>query len=367
MYNLLSSLKDYFKIRDITTDFLIFRLHYQFTVALLVAFSIIITATQYVGNPIDCITDDIPTHVINTYCWIMSTFTLPDAFYRQVGEEVAALGVGNPGDFKAQKYYSYYQWVVFVLFLMAILCYTPKALWDAWEGDVMQTVVMGLNWGLKSEDEVSSKKKTLIDYMLRHIKQHNMYAYRYWLCELLCLVNIVGQMYLMNTFFDNEFFTYGLRIVNFSEMPQEERVDPMVYVFPRLTKCTFHKIGPSGTVTKHDTLCVLALNIVNEKTFVFVWFWYVIMATLLAFLVVVRLIMIFAPVIRPKVIYWNNRMVPEEALNVICRKTSIGDWWILYLLSYNLDPFVYRDIIGELSKKIETAASNAPGSYSSTV
>ena len=32
-----------------------------------------------------------------------------------------------------------------------------------------------------------------------------------------------------------------------------------------MTKCTFHKYGPSGTVTRHDGLCILALNIINEK------------------------------------------------------------------------------------------------------
>lgn len=38
-----------------------------------------------------------------------------------------------------------------------------------------------------------------------------MYVYRYFFCELLCLVNVVGQMYLMDAFFDGEFFTYGSR------------------------------------------------------------------------------------------------------------------------------------------------------------
>ena len=33
----------------------------------------------------------------------------------------------------------------------------------------------------------------------------------------------------------------------------------------QVTKCTFHKYGPSGTVTRHDGLCILALNIINEK------------------------------------------------------------------------------------------------------
>ena len=47
----------------------------------------------------------------------------------------------------------------------------------------------------------------------------------------------------------------------------------MIYIFPRMTKCTFHKFGASGEVEKHDALCILPLNIVNEKIYIFLWFW----------------------------------------------------------------------------------------------
>lgn len=136
MYKLLGGLKDYLKWQDITTDCAIFRLHTLFTTVLLMAGSLIITASQFVGNPIQCIVNGIPTHVVNTFCWISSTFTMPDAFKRQViiiadvmvnvrkmrlllqvGMEVAHPGVANDfNDTDAQKYYTYYQWVCFVLF-----------------------------------------------------------------------------------------------------------------------------------------------------------------------------------------------------------------------------------------------------------
>ena len=42
-----------------------------------------------------------------------------------------------------------------------------------------------------------------------------------------------------------------------------------------MTKCEFHKFGSSGTVQKFDALCVLPLNIINEKIYVFLWFWFI--------------------------------------------------------------------------------------------
>lgn len=115
-----------------------------------------------------------------------------------------------------------------------------------------------------------------------------MYAIRYWACEVLCFINIIVQMYLMNRFFDGEFLSYGTRIMQLSDVPQEQRVDPMVYIFPRVTKCIFHKYGASGSLQKHDSLCILPLNIVNEKTYVFIWFWYMIMLVMLIGLLIFR-------------------------------------------------------------------------------
>lgn len=55
MYKLLGGLKDYFKHQEIQTDNAVFRLHNVFTTVLLLTCSLIITATQYVGQPISCI------------------------------------------------------------------------------------------------------------------------------------------------------------------------------------------------------------------------------------------------------------------------------------------------------------------------
>ena len=46
MYMLLAGLKEYFRRQEIVTDNVIFRLHYIFTTVLLIAFSLLVTATQ---------------------------------------------------------------------------------------------------------------------------------------------------------------------------------------------------------------------------------------------------------------------------------------------------------------------------------
>ena len=53
----------------------------------------------------------------------------------------------------------------------------------------------------------------------------------------------------MNKFFDGEFMTFGLDVIAHMEADQEDRLDPMIYIFPRMTKCTFYKYGVSGEVS----------------------------------------------------------------------------------------------------------------------
>lgn len=61
---------------------------------------------------------DIPEDVLNTYCWIHSTYTIVDAFMRKQGQEVPFPGVDNSqarGSVTI-RHTKYYQWVAFTLF-----------------------------------------------------------------------------------------------------------------------------------------------------------------------------------------------------------------------------------------------------------
>ena len=48
------------------------------TVVILIVFSLVVTAQQFIGDPIDCIvTKDVPGNMMDTYCWsVPITFIL---------------------------------------------------------------------------------------------------------------------------------------------------------------------------------------------------------------------------------------------------------------------------------------------------
>ena len=83
------------------------RLNHRYTVILLVIFTVIVSATQYVGSPIHCwspayFTD---SHVAfaDSVCWVTNTYYLPEPDVMP----------GQPGVMK--RHIAYYQWVPLVL------------------------------------------------------------------------------------------------------------------------------------------------------------------------------------------------------------------------------------------------------------
>lgn len=361
MIDLFGSLKAVIKRKETSIDNALFKLHYMFTSLLLIVFSLMVTARQYFGNPIDCVyQSDVP--YINTYCWIRSTYSMVGQFHnQQIGQDVPYPGIGNSRNMmEERKHYAYYQWVCFVLFFQAILFYVPRFLWKMWEGGLLDTITMGMHIGVIKEDAKNAKKSVLLDYMTRTYRRHTFYALKYFICEALCLVNVVGQMYLMNKFIGNEFFDYGSRVLEFSELEQTNRTDPMIYVFPRMTKCVFHQFGPSGDIQKIDAFCILPLNIVNEKIYIFLWFWFILLTVLTAILLAYRIFILAFPKFRPQILHARCRLTPTKTLNALLRNANIGDWFLLYLLGKNMDPVIFREVCTDLSKKLETADSNNP-------
>lgn len=71
---------------------------------------------------------------------------------------------------------------------------------------------------------------------------------------------------------------------HYSLPPEEveilDLVNPMCEAFPRIASCTFWKYGSGGVPVGHQAICILSLNIVIDKVYLVLWFWYVIIAIL---------------------------------------------------------------------------------------
>jgi len=379
MDGLVGPLKAYLRKRDpASIDNFAFKMHYRATFVVLLVCMALVSARQYIGDPIQCIADGVPGGAMDLYCWIHSTFSVPSRWgtikeeYGEGDPTKVANAQPHPGiapveDDEEVVHHKYYQWVVFVLFLQAAMFHLPRILWKHSEGGLMKMLVGDLTdpMMLVNKSDRQDRIQAIKKYFKETTKPHGGYAINFFLCEVLCFVNVIGQMYFTDRFLGHTFMNYGWDVLRMTTGPQEGRSDPMNMVFPKVTKCTFHKYGASGTITKHDGLCILALNIINEKIYVFLWFWFVAVACISALAIVYRAILLLVPSLRVSVIC-------QRALNQVDRKLvddiltgsnkswleQVGDYWVIYLLSKNLNPVAMKELLEELKPILAPASKS---------
>ena len=127
---------------------------------------------------------------------------------------VAPPSLLRPWSIDTYHYESFYMY--FCILLQAILFYVPRWLWKNWEAGKIAALRMDLNLGIISEVEKKLKKKLLIEYMYTNLKHHNFWAYRYFFCELLSLINVGGKKLSFSRWIQINVFFISFTASNFS-------------------------------------------------------------------------------------------------------------------------------------------------------
>ncbi|XP_024942810.1 innexin inx7 isoform X2 [Cephus cinctus] len=303
----------------------------------------------------------------------MSTFTVVKHMNATVLEQgsIPHPGIGPVNDDDPIVYHAYYQWVPFVLFFQAILFYLPHAIWKNLEDNRLNVLVSGLHvasLALGDKETIVNDRLTIPSKNFRgeriwQIRQafinrlhiNKPWAYYLGLCELLNFVNVLMQIYITDKFLGGTFLGLADTI---ADGTYTDHMDPLDIVFPKVTKCTFHKYGPSGSMQKHDALCVMALNIINEKIYTFLWFWFAILAILTGLGLLWR---ILTMILHARSDIFNRivfSMASPGKYNpwTVLRVTnhySFGDWLFIYYIAKNLDSYVFKDLFEHLARDLE--------------
>ncbi|XP_067124884.1 innexin shaking-B-like [Centruroides vittatus] len=339
---------------------MVFRLHYIYTVLLLLIFCAILSAKQYVGEPMLCMErKDIAKHVMDTYCWIHGTFTVKKPNMSREGSVFP--GINSKYQNEEHFYqHNYYQWVCFFLFFQSILFYAPRWMWKHYEDGLIQILSLKSNNIMCEETQKRESTATVVKFLHESMGCHDCYALCYFACELLCLINAIFQMFLVDVFLNGEFLNYGIEVIKYKMNDNNNSViNPMLETFPRMAKCFFYYYGSSGDIRKIDNLCILALNVINEKIFIFLWFWFIILILLSSMSVVYRIVLIISGKMRLYVLSIRYRLVRETYLELLIKRLSVGDWFIIYMLGKNIDRFILTEILCEFWKRVNGTAKNA--------
>lgn len=370
MLKTFGSIQPYFKFKpkEVSIDNLIFKFHYRWTFAILLLSTVLVTSRQYIGEHIKCIEQSGTLgNVIETFCFFTSTFTV----VRHLNETALNAGhVPHPGIGPSLSEepiirHAYYQWVPFVLFGQALIFYLPHLLWKTWEGGKIKNLVNGLrmtklskytekemklnNFNIPSKDTAIKQITLIKSTFYNRLKLNIFWGPKLIICEILNFLNILLQIYLTNKFLGGLFYNLGHNVMDEKWNP---KIDTLDIIFPKVTKCHFYKYGPSGTLQLHDTLCVMALNVINEKIYTFLWFWY----GIIFFISGLALIWRIFTVLLHKSSSFNWLIfsyacpgrINRHNIEIVTRHCNFTDWMFLYFLGSNLNSYIFNHVIEQL-------------------
>jgi len=374
MSNILSDILKYFSFDDVNIDNHMFKMFYKVSMAICMAGAAVGIANDYFGDPISCDVEGIDKQLAEDYCWLHGSSYVP----LDAKQEIDAWRKENNKDTKDSDT-SYYQWVSFMFCFQALIFFIPYKIWSSLEGGLMASFgtegrarVMfskdaGVNHGGVVKEAVVEK---FVTYYLSIWHRNSWYWYQFVACEFLNFILLGVQFKLTNWFLNGKFSSYGLDVVSYYSKSYEERNDltergnPVLEVFPIMTSCYVPNFGRGGQLAPKNALCVLTQNIINEKIYLVLWWWYVILASVTCLFVIYRLLTIFFPPIRiyklNLAIHGNkpdNQTKSKKTAYQVCddilKDAHMGDWFVLMQLSKNCNQYFFRDFIKELANEIE--------------
>lgn len=276
------------------------RLSNRYTVGLIVVFAVIVSMTQWIGNPITCWC---PKHFTgshckftNSYCWVRNTYYLP------YGDEIPRVD-----EEEDKAYIIYYQWMPFILLLQASLFYAPSIVWHGLNqkaGMDADHILQAAGKLSQCEEDIRTSNKTrLIVYQMDRFlrapksarqgwqmrfkralnviccqcfgaRMGNYLVVLYLFSKLLYIANCVGQLFLLNRILRTDYINFG---ASFFRDFYKTDYDANPPVFPRVTMCDF-EVRRLGNVQRYTVQCMLPINLYTERMYVFMWFWIIFIA-----------------------------------------------------------------------------------------
>lgn len=96
----------------------------------------------------------------------------------------------------------------------------------------MKILIEGLNKAILKGDKRHQRSNAVTDFLNKHHFDLKTYARRFFICEILNLLNILFQIYITDVFLKGQFLRYGWDML----ISKSKELDPTNRVFPKLGK-----------------------------------------------------------------------------------------------------------------------------------
>lgn len=196
---------------------------------------------------------------------------------------------------------------------------------------------------------------------------HTFYVLIYFICELAALVALVSLnlqlgfllillnffqifvLFIMHHVFNGFWISFAPAIIALITEDYRNFTMHSAKLFPTQAKCLYQNIGKGGSVQTKDALCFLPQNTVNEKIFVFLYFWFISVTIIQVVSCLYLTSMMFSKYLRKRHLNIMCNSVFTYRYNDFYSKYShCGLWFALRLIHKNLGPILFKDLLGDL-------------------
>jgi len=361
-----------FATKEVNYDNFTFKLFYRATFGLCVLSSLLLGASQYVGDPIECDpggskdTDKYKS-VFEDHCWIHGGTRIGHGDKEKQKHFGCLIRPGSDKDDTT----TFYQWIVFVLVVSGGVFRLPHIIWKSLEGGLMKSLFSGeakdkKNKG-KEEDSFGDLLKEKAHFLIQLRAEMNWYYFTFVFCEMLNVVLLIVIWSITDQFLSGNFHNYGSEVYGelvsgeYGELAKiaDNQFNVMCNAFPTAISCTFNTTGTGASTQSDNGICILSQNILNQKVYLILWFWYILILSVGVAQIVFEAIVIAVPAFRNQLITWNmGKYADADIRYFLDRQCNIGDWFVLYQLRKNTDKHFYCLLLKKMAKSVNPKSEN---------
>lgn len=155
---------------------------------------------------------------------------------------------------------------------------------------------------------------------------NNTFARSYVLVKMFSILMQPIQLLVVIAFVGDKYLYFGIDVI--SQRIEESWPNPMLIIFPKVSKCEYAETGISGDIQLESVKCQLPLNEVVRYLMLGYWYWLI-----LSFVINVY----FTMILLFRIIFFIN--IPD---------TNFGDKVLLHFLKINLDRIEYFEFYGKI-------------------
>jgi len=334
-------------------DNFLFRMHHQYTTAILMFGLMFIFLENHIdGRAINCRNAD---NYAKSYCWIHGTGYVKEHLQGEAtGCYVDQSGIED--EEWNSRVTAYYLWLPFLLTFAIGFSKVPRILWKrCLEGELMHKII-----------EDGSESRVIAKNFMDFRKRFATYSLHFALCEALNIGMVFLNMFMCDMLLVNKFWSYGTEVFGFlrtysryGHLETGEMVhNPMCELFPTEVACYITIGATTGGKDQSNYLCILSNNLFNQKYFLIIWLWWVILAGFSCLGMVYRVARMMMPELSRTLLKWKVMRSKWEMEGL--QNLTGADYFMLDRMLDSLKHKVFAEVMVEVGKMTHPKYSPSP-------